>query len=367
MATYRNLRYCEILHDSNYYDVMIGVNNLDEVNDVLQEWALAKTEIGEALDLPEALIKNIDAKEINLSTKLLDNFVYVKSAVSAYMDMPGFAGVSGIFPALPKILDTGLYVMPEITAFLYSTSTFFGIFGEYTIPASSFVLVENAVNYIGVDYNLGSPAYTLYTDQASFNYSSIIPVCAVLSFDTELNVIPFGQAGSGLPEKLLEIQKKRKEFDITTDFTLANSGLYVELSALTVSNGTAAIDCFIMDTETADNDMWLWYRDGSSLWQKTENSTINNTQYQGAGLQSLDAGKFVINYIYRVIDDTNLLIFNILSGSFDTLAAAKESESITDLPDAIKESAVLVGRIIVEKDSASPAVQKVQKVSWGVV
>jgi hypothetical protein len=184
-------------------------------------------------------------------------------------------------------------------------------------------------------------------------------------FDSELNVIPIGQSGYGLPEKLMEVQKKRKEFDIITDFTLDDGAdNYVELSALTVSNGVSSIACIAVDTEIADNDMWLWYKDGSAVWQKTQSDTINNTQYQsGAGLASLAGGKFVINYLYRVIDDTNLLVFNVLSGSFDTLAAAKESDMITDLPDIIKEGAVLVGRFIVEKDSITPTVQKIQRVS----
>lgn len=184
-------------------------------------------------------------------------------------------------------------------------------------------------------------------------------------FDGELNVCPYGQAGYGLAEKLLEIQDKRKEFEFTTDFTLVSgSGTYVELSVLGVSKGTSEITCPAMDTETADNDMWLWYKDSSSVWQKTENSQINNTQYQGdgTGLQTLGAGNFVINYLYRVIDDTNLLIFNVLSGSFDTLAEAKDSDMITDLPDAITEGAILIGRMIAEKNAA-PTVQKIQRVN----
>lgn len=366
MATYRNLRYCEVLHSGTYYDVMIGVNNQDEVNDILQEWALANSSIGVALDLPEALIKNTDAKEINISAKNIDSFVYVKSQSTGYLDAAKNAGVFGTFPTLPKLLVGGLYVMPACTAYLWNSATFTGVFSSYNIATASFTLVDNSVNYIGINYNSGSPVYALYVDQSSFNYSSIIPVCAVMYFNSELNVIPMGSAGDGLPEKLLLNQYYRKEFDITTNFTLAEGAeRYVELGALTVSNGVDTVSCLSMDTETAENDMWLWYKDATSTWQRSQNNQINNTQYQGAGtgLQSLGTGEFVINYIYRVIDDTNLLIFNILSGKFATLAEAKESDMITDLPDIIKEGAVLVGRMIVQKDSDAPTVQKIQRVN----
>jgi hypothetical protein len=364
MATARNLRYCEVLFDGEYYDVLVGVNTLDEVDDVLQEWALANPDIGEALDLPTALTKNQDITEV-LTSKDIDNYVYVKSAVSAYMDFPRYAGISGTFPTLAKVLVTSLYVMPACNAFLWSLPGYTGVFGEYTVPTASFSLVANEVNYIGITYNAGVPAYALYTSAASFNYSSIIPVCAVLYFGGELNIIPFGQAGYGLPEKLLEIQKKRKEYDIIADFLLNDSTMYVELGALSVSNGAETIVCPAMDTETTGDDMWLWYKDGVGDWQKTQNSTINNTQYQtlAAGLGTLGGGEYVINYLFRAIDDANKLIFNVLSNKFATEALAKESDMIMDLPDAIKEGCILVGRMIVVQGSSSPTVQKIQRVS----
>jgi hypothetical protein len=328
MATYKNLRYCKVVHSSTTYDVMLAVTDLDEVNDILQEWALTSNGPGELLNLPEELVENIDAKEINLISKNINSFVYVKGALLGYVDAARNAGISGTFPVLPKTLVAAKYVMPATSAYLWSTATFSGLFANYTIPTASFTLVENEVNYIGIDYSLGTPVYKLYANQSSFNYSSIIPVCAVLYFNSELNVIPYGQAGYGAPEKLQINQDNRKEFNIITDFTLAASTRYVELSALTVNKGTGNVVCLIMDTETANH-----------------------------------AGKYVINYLFRVIDDTNLLIFNVLSGSFDTLAEAKESDMITDLPDPIKEGCVLVGRMIVLKDSATPTVQKIQRVN----
>lgn len=369
MATRLNIRYCQVLHDSVYYDVLIGVVTLDEVNDILQEWALANTDIAEALNLPEELIINTEAIDVNLTTKDLDQFVYTKSAVSAYMDYPRSAGIAGTFPVLPSVLVGGLFVVPTCNAYLWSTATFSGVFGESVIAQASFTLTANEVNYIGISYNSGSPEYTLYTAASSFNYSSIIPVCAVLYFDSELNVIPIGQAGSGLPEKLLLNQYRRKEFDITTNFTLDDDGaLHVALGALTVNNGTTTIDCLAFNSATASNDLWLAYKDGAGDWQTSQSDTINNTQFQGTGLEVLGGGKYVINYLYRAIDSANLLMFNVLSGSFDTLAAAKESDMITDLPDFIKEGTVLVGRFIVVQGSSTPTVQKIQRVnSFGTV
>jgi hypothetical protein len=77
-ANVKNLRYCQVLHGTEYYDVIIAVDTLDQVNDVLQEWALANEDIGVALDLPAALIQNEDIREV-LTTKNIDGSVYVKA------------------------------------------------------------------------------------------------------------------------------------------------------------------------------------------------------------------------------------------------------------------------------------------------
>jgi len=345
---------------------MVAVDNLDEVNNILQDWALDT--IGETLNLPEELIKNIDAKEINISSKSIDSFVYLQSAVSSYIDMPRSAGISGDLPVLPTSLVGGLYVVPTSNAFLYSESDFDGYFGEYVIPESSIALTAG-VNYLGIRFNSGVPEYIKYDNDLSFNYSDIIPVATILYFSGTIYNIPYGQSGYGLAEKILKIIKERDEFKITSSFTLDTDNNYVELGALNVSRGTAEIACLAVDTELVNNDMFLHYKDISADWQNLSVTQINNTQYQasGGGLNSLGAGEYVINYIYRVVESSDLILFTALSPNFTTLAEAKESEEITDLPDDIKGSCVLVGRIIVEQGSTSPVIQKIQKNSFGVV
>ncbi len=370
MATRKNVRVCNVLYDGAYYDVLVAVDNLDQVHDILQEWALQ--EFSDTLDLPEALIYNKDITEV-ITTLDIDNFAYIQSNIRTYMDIPRYAGISGTPPVCPAILSAGLYVMPACTAMLYAAPLFAGVLSEYNVPTKSFTLVAG-INNIGIRYVLdanGAPSaeYINYEDDDTvFDFSSIIPVVRVLNFSSNLYVIPFGQSGYGLPEKLLSIMKKRLEYDIISLFTLTTSTNYILLSALTVQGGTDEVDCLAVNTSVANNDMFLNYKDAQGDWQTSAVTTINNTQYQGAGgLASLTGGEFVINYVYRVVDAVEKIIFTVLSNKFASLAAAKESEVITDLPDMIKQNAVLVGRIIVEYNSSSPVVQKVQKVHFGTV
>jgi hypothetical protein len=360
--TRKNIRVCEVLHDGTYYDVLVAVDNLDEVDDILQEWALDNSDIGEALDLPEALIYNKDITEVIKSLDI-DNFAYVKSTTPVYMDIPRYAGVTGTFPTFPTTLTDGLFVMPACAARLYSLPNFLGTFGEFTIPSVGLAITEG-LNYIGIRYNSGVPEYIKYTSDSSFDYSSIIPVAVVLSFSSVRYIIPYGQFGDGLPEKILS---QNVDPVIKSGFTLDTDTNYVELSALSVRKGTKDMAMLAVDTSAVNNDMFLYSTNGAT-WTKSAVTTINNTQFQGAaGLETLGSGKVVVNQIYRLLDESAKMLFIVLSGSFDTAAEAIASDMIYDIPDVISDTAVLVGRAIVEKDSTSPVVQKVQKVSFGTV
>jgi hypothetical protein len=75
-----NLRYCEILASGTYYDVMVGVTDLTQLDTVLNAWAtqVIGKGITTVLDLPSALVQNQNITELStLSTKTLDNMVYV--------------------------------------------------------------------------------------------------------------------------------------------------------------------------------------------------------------------------------------------------------------------------------------------------
>jgi hypothetical protein len=329
----------------------------------LQEWALDK--FGVALSLPTALILNKDATEI-FRTIAPDSYAYLQSPVSTYMDLPRFAGISGDFPTLPTVLVDDEYVCPETDVFLYSLPGQTGTFGEFSVSELGLTLTAG-MNYIGISYASGTPVWVNYTAESSFNYSSIIPVVKVMYFGSTVYNIPYGQTGYGLPEKLFKVLNRRKTAEIIEAYTFFNSGLYIELGEIVVSNGVEEITCDAMDTESLLNDMYLYYKDGSSVWQTTKVTQFDNLQYQtsGSGLASLSAGEFVVNQIFRVIDNGNLLLFSVLSNKFATLQLAVNSGEITDLPDTIKDSAVCVGRIIVEQNSSSPLVQKVQRIKFG--
>lgn len=357
-----NIRACQVLYLAKAYDVLIALYADDELDNALQEWAINKW--GVALNLPSALVYNKDITEV-LTSMSIDSFAYLKSPISTYMDMPRYAGISGDFPTLPVTLDTNSkYVCPETNAYFYTLVGQDGVFGEYSVPELALTL-NAGINFLGISYNLGIPVWTIYTAESSIDYSKVFLVATILYFGTTIFNIPFGQTGYGLPEKNLKARNRRKKFEILDTYTFINSGLYVELSALTVSTGVEEIACLAMDTQSLLNDMYLYYKDSSQVWQNSKVTALDNLQYQGAsGLANLSAGEFVVNNIFRVVSEDGLLLFNVLSNKFASAQLAMNSGEV-EIPAIIRDSAVCVGRFIIEQNSSSPAVQKVQKVIFG--
>ena len=363
-----NLRICEVTDPNGVVkSVWVGVDDLDEVNDILQQWSLDT--YSETLDLPTALLLNQDINDLTKLPSSVDSYVYLQAPVSAFMTVARYAGVKLPLPTFPTVLNgSSQYAMPAHNAYLFSAVNFGGYFGEYTIPAKGFTLIVG-MNYIGIDFNNGSPIWQSYSSFSSFNFSSVVPVVIVFNFESVLYVTPFGGSGSGAPEQLLKFSNERNKFDILDPFTLTNSTKNIQLGAINVNYGLNEIACLAVDSGSVGEDMYMYYRDSSQVWQKTKITNYEDSQYQSAatGLVALVGGEFVNNNIYRVVDGTQKLLFITLSNKFASQALAKEAELDTDLPPEISGSSVLVGRFVVEAANASLIKQKVQKISFGEI
>ena len=88
-ATRKNIRACNVLYNSSYYDVLLAVDELDEVDDALQEWATNRFGVSNPLDLPTALIYNKDITEIITSLDI-DSYAYLSGLGVSEFEMKIF-------------------------------------------------------------------------------------------------------------------------------------------------------------------------------------------------------------------------------------------------------------------------------------
>ena len=354
MASKKNLRFCEVKIDSTIYALFIAVSDLDQVNNIIEAWA---TENELIVSLPNDLITNIDISEVSsISNQVakVNSYVYLQDSLASYLSLNRSSGVDEN-PVYPTSLNgDSKYELPSITVSLYDEENYQGNFAEYEVEALD-VALNVGVNFIGIDYNAGIPIWKVETTD-TFNDSSSKLVLKVFNFESDLYILPKLSTSYGLPEKLFS----EKDFEISDfAYTLGVTTKFVNLSALTAKFGLNEVVCPIFDSQT--DNMYLFYKDASSVWQKSVITEYNDTQFQGTGLEALAGGEFVNNEIYRVVDGTQKTVFIVLSGKFTSQQDAIDADFVSDLPDEIKEMGVFVGRFVVEQNSSTLKIMKRKK------
>lgn len=89
MSTKRNLRVCQVYYNNQYYDVTVGLNTLDELDNILYEWAEqefgvvsgGQTIVSPELDLPNDLLYVKNITDV-ITTLDIDDYVYITSGLS---------------------------------------------------------------------------------------------------------------------------------------------------------------------------------------------------------------------------------------------------------------------------------------------
>lgn len=279
---------------------------------------------------------------------------------------------AGIVEPAPYIEDNsdGKINIGDTDCFLYDNSSQFGVPRRFSVVGvSSQTLVDNAENFILINYNSGNPVYQFSTTNTS-NVSDIILVGSVYRKGIELHTKGNDALGSGLAEKILDwIQKTNpnaKYYGINLATTV--------LRGITISEGVSyntvtpiEFDYF-NSTATAISDFDFYYTTNSGVnWIDLRISSYLNTVYQTpTGLVNLLPNQFVAAYIYRGLESEPHAYY-ILGGNHLTSAGAI-SETIPDnKPPIIVSHGVYVGKLIIEQgQSASqviPAVTTTQGAS----
>lgn len=243
----------------------------------------------------------------------------------------------------------------SVVAALYSGSAWSGTYNKYTIAAqSSLALTDNSSNYLIVDYNAGSPIYTVTTDPANINSSNKILVSNMYRSGSEVHYVSvnWGEAPSvRLINRLINTQRFERSSGLTLTETATR---IINISSGVVWYGTNNITGSAVNSSS--NNAVLYYRTSGSVWNTSTISDYNNTQYNDTttGLTSLTGNRFNVNWIYRFIDGDSLAkIAVVLSTSeYNTLAEAAVS-TVPLSPTILQRQAILVGRIIVQQNNST--------------
>jgi len=269
------------------------------------------------------------------------------------------AGVTGAAtPTLTLGAGGATVDIATCNATLYDNANYTGKPKNYLISAmAGIVMVDDSTNYIYIDYNGGSPIYSVTTDKTVINSSSKIPVNSVTREGVDLHPIPWDAMGTGAVNKFLEAASRLSRF---TRF----SGLIISANAsreVSFESGVVFkiyIIKTLLDAVDPNVDNLYTYEYNGSGWTKHTETAYNNTHYQGAsGFTELSPQKWTVNWIYRGVGSEKHIFSVLGTEEFGNQADAEESlpREVADLPPLIASNCIIVGRIAVQDGNVAPA------------
>lgn len=280
----------------------------------------------------------------------------VLSAIT-YQNLPQY--YAGTISGSTNWIDNndGSITLPNLSVALFSTSDFSGPLNLYDISTTTFVLNNNDTNYIGIDYNGGSPIYFLSNNDGLINDSDVILYLIIYRANNFLHVLEFGDYGSGLPNKLNDRVLMTDRFAHETGCILGLSGAtgIVTLTDGIVWNGVYRQ---IMSAITSNDGIFFQnYHIGGNWVYTTTASTLNNKFYDnGTNLVSATTGNYLVNWYFRG-QEVNDHLYEVFGNNEYPSVSAAELSLEPLLPELVTSHAFLVGRIIVGVDQTTGLTQ----------
>lgn len=231
-----------------------------------------------------------------------------------------------------------------------------GMLYRRTVAANvSLAVTDNALNYIYITWNAGTPIYASTTDRSLINHSTNIPVVRIyMSAGSIEYQISYGYLARGAVARNTD-----RVFRIRgVGGAERESGLGLSETATRVVNVGSGYAWFGLSrmalTAIAQGgsgvESELWYH-SAGVWTKSTITTYNNTQYDnGTNLVTLTSNRYAVNWVYRNMSSNGI---DIVLGTGDYTLAQAEASTRPAIPDAVLGFYLLVGRIIVQKSAAT--------------
>ena len=224
---------------------------------------------------------------------------------------------------------------------------------EYEIEGDTFNLTDNDTNYIVANYNSGTPVLQNITDVGLIDESKITPVFTIVRTGTVLHTIDWDCLGILLANKLHTSIVKTQRFRRESGLAISEYGTRnVQVSTGIFWVGANRVSLAEINSDV--DDITFFYN-VSGAWTTSQIQQYNNTQYDdGTELQTLSQNKYAVNFIYRGVENQKHIYMFLGQGDYD-LGEAESAQPPSDIPETVSSHAVLVGKIIVQKNAASAA------------
>ena len=265
------------------------------------------------------------------------------------------AGITGGAPTFATDVSGGTVTLGNSTVRLYTNSTWSGLIEEYAVAGNTLVLPFNQQSYVVCSYNFGTPEYQVVTNVELINESDIIPVYSTFRNTTEIHALNWDSISDGTVNRLHARFVKLGRFERQTGLGIVDLGS----KAFRIDSGKVWYGININDmlqvVSTTDNISHYYHSSG--VWTHTGvTQWINDFYDDGTDLVAVSAGKYVVNWLFRGVEDDKHGFIVLGNAEYDSSIAA-QTEDLLDIPPLLESQGLLVGRIIVQEGTTNGIIE----------
>ena len=225
-------------------------------------------------------------------------------------------------------------------------------------------LTADNINYIYLDYNVGTPQIVATTNRASIELNRHFTIGRVYKNGSTLHVL---NGGVHLPNLARNEHERLVERD---GFTYASGAITSETGTLNlaITAGVWFLGHNRLTTNALNSsvaDTWIYTHYGAASWI-TDNATataVDTTHYNDGTdvLASLGSNNYGVQWVYITTDSHWYIIYDTVNG---TLSAAQAATPPTSLPSYLEHMGELTAKIIHKQDGTIVSIEIAQDVAF---
>jgi hypothetical protein len=216
--------------------------------------------------------------------------------------------------------------------------------------SSGISLTDNSVNYISVDYNSGTPQYTVSTSNTA-NGHNIFNIGKVYRDGTDVDIINSGLNIYDIAKRIQQKDVEEAGLQFVSGARVSETGTRnIEITSGILYAGINRIETDAIDTSLTDTFKYYYYT--GVAWTESDQTQIDNTQYNdtASGLVTLSNNKYGVHWIYKGVGDRTYVVYG--QGDY-TLSEAQTVQPPSSLPDHVYGFGVLRAKIIIKKSATA--------------
>jgi len=222
---------------------------------------------------------------------------------------------------------------------------------------ANIALTDHSTNYIHVDYNGGSPLYSVGATISDFNCLDKCLVYTIAREGTLLYIVTAtGMNVDGNRKDRRRLFETQGFQHVTGGSILSASGtrnIGVTAGAFYYAYQRIAHNAF--DTSGSDTFTYVYRNATPGVWNYVTSQTqINNTQYDdGSGaLATLSGNNYAVHWVYMMNNNPSSLLVQYGQAGYPNEAQA-QAATVPTAPNIVSGVGALIGRIIIQKSAAA--------------